>query len=291
MGFYSLAYLAELFMWNLLQIIQLKGFLLPLRRFVSVRSYPSKLYSDPGTQLSAADKELKMMVKDLDWETLRDFGAEAGMEWKFTPADAPWQNGFTEAMVKGVKKALKGAIGEQVLSFSELQTVFSEAANLVNERPIGRHPTEPEETSYLSPNHLLLGRASSRVPGGPFEETDNPKKRFLFIQTIIGHFWKRWIRDYFPTLLIQQKWHTDRRNVQLGDIVLIQDSNDVRGKWKLGRVSKCKVSDDGKVRRVEVQYKIPRPNERMHEYKGRPYTTVERAVQKLVVILPADGEE
>ena len=45
--------------------------------------------------------------------------------------------------VKGVKKSVKGAIGEQVLSDSKLQTVFSEAANLVNERPIARHPTEP----------------------------------------------------------------------------------------------------------------------------------------------------
>ena len=29
----------------------------------------------------------------------------------------------------------------------------------------------------------------------------------------------------------------------------------------------------------------------MHEYKGRPYTTVERAVQRLVVIVPADLKE
>ena len=48
------------------------------------------------------------------------------------PADAPCQNRCPEAMVKGVKKAIKGAIGEKVLSYSELQTVFSEAANLVN---------------------------------------------------------------------------------------------------------------------------------------------------------------
>ena len=44
---------------------------------------------------------------------------------------------------KRVKKSVKGAIGEQVLSYSKLQTVFSEAANLVNEKPIARHSTEP----------------------------------------------------------------------------------------------------------------------------------------------------
>ena len=54
--------------------------------------------------------------------------------------------------------------------------IMNEAANLVNKRPIGRHPTESEETSYLSTNHLLLGRASVCVASGPFEETDNLKK-------------------------------------------------------------------------------------------------------------------
>ena len=195
--------------------------MLVLRRFVSLLGYPSKLYSDPGTQLTATDKELKSLLEDLDWETLKNFGAEKGMEWNFTPADASWQNGCAEAMVKREKKPIKRAIGEHVLSCSELHTVFLEAANLINERLIGRRPTEPEKTSYLSPNHLLLGRASARVPSGPFEETDNPKKHFLFLQTIIGQLRKRWIRDYVPTLLIQQKWHTEHRNVKLGDIVLI----------------------------------------------------------------------
>ena len=75
-------------------------------------------------------------------------------------------------------------------------------------------------------------------------------------------------------LLIRRKWHTEHQNVKVGSIVLIQDSEKVRGKWKLGKVSKCKFSDCNKVRRVEVQYKVPKPNESRHEYKERPYTTL-----------------
>ena len=41
-------------------------FLMVLRHFVSIRGYPSKLYSDNGAQLVAANKELKKVVKDLD---------------------------------------------------------------------------------------------------------------------------------------------------------------------------------------------------------------------------------
>ena len=79
------------------------------------------------------------------------------MECKFLSADAPWQNGTSEALVKSAKKAIMVAVGERVVTFSELQTVFSEAASLVNEGSIGRHPTSPEDGTYLCPNDLLLG--------------------------------------------------------------------------------------------------------------------------------------
>ena len=42
-----------------------------------------------------------------------------------------------------------------------------EAANLLNERPIGRHPTSPDEGTYICPNDPLLGRCTSIVPSGP----------------------------------------------------------------------------------------------------------------------------
>ena len=74
-----------------------------LRRFVSIRGYPSKLYSDNGTQLVAANKELKKVVKDLDSKSLQQFGVTQGLKWIFSSADAPWQNGISEALIKSVK--------------------------------------------------------------------------------------------------------------------------------------------------------------------------------------------
>ena len=70
------------------------------------------------------------------------------MDCGITAPDAPWQNGCVEALIKSCKKALFHAIGLQVLTFSELQTVMFEVANLMNERPIGRHPSDPSEGSY-----------------------------------------------------------------------------------------------------------------------------------------------
>lgn len=162
--------------------------LMVLRRFVSMRGYPAKLLSDNGTQLKAANEELQKVFKAWDWDELAAFGATKGMQWEFIPADASWQNGVSEALVKSVKKATAVAIGESTLSFSELQTVCYEAANLVKERPIGRHPTMPEDGAYLCPNDLLLGRSTSRVQSGPFRETSNPRHRYEFVQRIMDTF-------------------------------------------------------------------------------------------------------
>ncbi|KAL9953949.1 hypothetical protein ACROYT_G041431 [Oculina patagonica] len=195
---------------------------------------------------------------------------------------------FLIALIKSIKRAITLAIGENVLTFSELQTIYFEAANLVNERPIGRHPTTTDDGAYLCPNDLLLGRSTPRVPSGPFRESANPRHRFEFVQNIVNGFWKRWTRDFFPSLLVRQKWHTSHRNVKVGDIVLIQDSNQIRGNWKLGRVTKAHESKDGKVRKVEVQYKNPKPNEPVRTYAGRGFVTVERPVQLLVIVVPVD---
>ena len=167
-----------------------------------------------------------------------------------------------------------------MLTISELQTVCFEAANLVNERPIGRYPQDPDDGVYLCPNHLLLGRASVRVPAGPFENSISSLKRFKLIEQIVDSFWKRWFRDYFPSLLIHQQWHVNKRNVMCGDVVVIErDNSQIRGSWKLARVSKVYPSNDGRVRKVELEYKNKNSNQ---------YTEIERPVQRLVVIVPVD---
>ena len=106
------------------------GFLTVLRRFKSLRGYPSKLKSDAGSQLVGANKELKAPIKGIDKNKLKEFGAENGFDWGISSSDAPWQNGCSEALVKSVKKAIKNAVGSQILMFSELMTVFYEVANL-----------------------------------------------------------------------------------------------------------------------------------------------------------------
>jgi len=254
------------------------GFLQLLRRFSSIRGWPAKIFSDPGSQLVGASNELKNAVAQIEWEAVDEHAVKNDVEWVFSPADAPWQNGAVEALVKTAKKALDAAVGENVLSFSELLTVFFEISELVNERPIGVHPSHPDDGTYLAANDLLMGRASSKVPQGPFKERSSENHRHDFIQTIVNQFWKRWTREVFPSMVLQKKWHTASRNLQSGDVVLIQDSNALRGKWKMGKVVKPVVSEDGKVRRVTI---LCLSDTGLKQ-------EIERAPQRLILLVPSE---
>jgi hypothetical protein len=222
----------------------------------------------------------------MDWEQIQRCGSKTGTEWKFTPADGPWHNGCSEALIKSTKLAIKGSIKDQILTFAELQTVVYEAANLLNERPIGRHPTNPNEGSYLCPNDLLLGRASSHVPSGIFTESSSLKHRYEFIQGIVNSFWRKVTRDYFPSLIIRQKWHTEKRSIKVNDIVIIQDSNTVRGQWRLGRVKRVLPSEDGLIRKCEVKYKLRNQDGNI----SNNFTVIVRPVQRLVILLPVEEQ-
>ena len=254
------------------------AFLQVLRRFASVRGWPRKIFSDGGTQLVGASRELREQIEGLDWEQIRAYGHQEGVEWKFSPGDAPWYNGTAEALVRSTKRALGAAVGESILTFSELQTCMFEAAQLVNQRPIGVLPSTPNDGTYLCPNDLLLGRASSKIPQGPFKERTSRKHRCDFIQALISAFWKRWTREVFPNLVLQPKWHTERRNLQKGDVVLVQDSNAVRGKWKMTLVKEPLPSEDLKVRRVRIAYRTIEGGEQ----------EVQRPVQRLILLALVD---
>ncbi|KAK3881885.1 hypothetical protein Pcinc_013710 [Petrolisthes cinctipes] len=206
------------------------SFLSTFRRFVSIRGYPQTIHSDMGTQLTAASKEIRNMMGKWNTSQISTLSLNQGTTWSFNKsANAPWQNGICEALIKTVKRLLVIAVGECVLSFGELQTVLFEVANLLNERPIGLKPGyDIDMGAYLCPNDLLLGRSSNKVPSGPMGNEPDVRKRFTIIQTIVTTFWKRWMRDYFPTLLVRHEWHTERRNLQKGDIVLVQDNDLVR---------------------------------------------------------------
>ena len=264
------------------------SFLMALMRFVSIRGWPSVIYSDPGTQFVAADNELKKVWNDLDKTAIIRKSTENGLEWKMGPADSPWQQGAVESLVKAAKKAISFSVNNQRLSASEYMTLCAEISNLINERPIGTIPGNDCEISLLTPNSLLLGRASAKNPGGWQPQSTNLSDRYHLVQNVADFFWKKWIELCAPSLIVQRKWHRSSRNLQPGDVVLVMDQNSLRGVYKLGLVREVFPGRDGFVRKVSISYKNFKIGEKVYEYSGAKDTVITRSVQRLALLVPVD---
>ena len=70
----------------------MESVLTTLRRFIATRGSPRSIFSDKGTQLKAAAKELE------SWAT------ENKIQWDFAPAEDQHQSGVTESLVKSIKR-------------------------------------------------------------------------------------------------------------------------------------------------------------------------------------------
>ena len=175
------------------------------------------------------------------------------------------------------------------MSYDELQTVFYEAAEIVNERPLAIQVSDDSKINYLCANQLLLGRASPRIQSGPFEFSKHPLKRFKLVQEIVDQFWVEWQKLTFPKLVVRGKWHTESRNLQINDVVLVRDENALRSEYRMALVSDVFPDKFGKVRKVEVMYKNI-GTEPVKVYKGKPGTTLKRDVRSLVLLLPVEEQ-
>lgn len=112
----------------------------------------------------------------------------------------------------------------------------------------------------MTPNHLLFGRRlETSCNSDPAETVHddiniNLLKRKRFIDLMLDHFWKRWRREYLTSLREHQRKFKDKHSQEIGihDIVLIYEEKQPRHSWKMGRVEKLIVSEDGEVRGAEI---------------------------------------
>ena len=203
-----------------------ESFLQAYSCFVALRGHPRKLWSDRGTNFVGAKlilHELHKHLACLQAESMEDVAAKNGTEWKweFHTADAPHRNGAAEAaskLLKRVLTSLRGVTGS--LTWGELQTLFYQAANLTNEHQIDARAQEQEDlVEYLTPNPLILDRASLGGDTSGLDQETHPWRRLRAIQIGVDQFWAKWRKLAGPNLFLRHKWHWTERNVKVGDLV------------------------------------------------------------------------
>lgn len=86
------------------------------------------------------------------------------IEWHFNPPSAPHFGGIWEAGIKSVKTHLLRVIGEQILTYEELNTVLIQIEAILNSRPLYPMSSDPNDLSVLTPGHFLTLEPLTAIP-------------------------------------------------------------------------------------------------------------------------------
>lgn len=157
-------------------------------------------------------------------------------------------------MIKSAKRAIHAILGNTDINDEELLTAMIGAEALINSRPLTYQSANPSDDIPLTPNHFLHGQIGGQFAPTTVDETDyNPRKRWRRIQELVRHFWCRWLQEWLPGLGARTKWAQQRRDIQVGEIVLVVSPDTSRGTWPLGRVLEVYPGQDGRVRVAKIQ--------------------------------------
>ena len=144
-------------------------------------------------------------------------------------------SGVWERLVKSVQRSLKTILGKDLINDVVLQAVFTEAERTANSRPLTRNSSSPNDDGPLTPSHFLNIRPTVNLPLEMVDDSDKfSRKLWRQAQLLDNHYWKRWPKEYIPSLQKRQKWHNTQRNLQTGELVLIADDNVPRHQWPIG---------------------------------------------------------
>jgi hypothetical protein len=309
---------AQMKVWPLLIVCQATGalhtevafdystdaFLNCWEHFAAVRGHPSKVVSDRGSQLTSSRNSVAFTNADSpvswDWAEVKARGARKGTTWEFVPAGAQFRNGLSEARVKAIKGTLDHMFASSLinvkptLNYAELVTVLSQAANIINDRPIGAKVLTETDFVAITVNQLLLGRTSTIA--GDVSAGDTVEEDFRAVRSyqdaLLDTWWSLWRQQGLPTLLPYYRHKEAKRHVNLkvGDICLVLYENKVKGTYRLCRILDVTKSEGGVVRTVLIGFRARRAPSG-HRLSYAALDQLEVAVQRLVLLVPSEEIE
>lgn len=114
--------------------------------------------------------------------------------------------------------------------------LICETEAIVNSCPLTvDNLSDPESPSPLTPNHILTMKTKPVLPlPGIFQREDlYSRKCWRRVQHLSCKFWAHWKKEFLHSLQERSKWTRPRRNMQVGDVVIVKDNNKARNWWSL----------------------------------------------------------
>ncbi|XP_049877966.1 uncharacterized protein LOC126375152 isoform X1 [Pectinophora gossypiella] len=253
-------------------------FLACFKRFISRRGLPSDCYCDNASTFRCASSQLNDLYKLLGSQNhqmqVNNFAAQNQINFHFIPSYSPVFGGLWEAAVKSTKYHLKRIVQNSLLTYEELNTVLVQIEAVLNSRPLLPMTSNPDDFTYLTPGHFLIGTSLMTYPDHDVSNKPvNKLKMWNVCNNMVQSFWKIWYKHYLNVLQSRPKWQTAKSNITIGSLVLLVENNSPPLNWPMARVTQIFPGKDNHVRAFEVMT----PNRKKHI----------RSVTK-VCILPLD---
>ena len=260
------------------------SFINALRCFIAIRGAVRRIRCDQGSNFVGARNEFQVAMKEMDAVKVEAYLADKQCEFVFNAPHSSHAGGVWERQIRSIRNVLRATIDlcPGRLTDASLRTFFYEAMAIVNSRPLTMtNLNDPSTAAPLTPNHLLtMKKLVPLPPPGEFPKTGMYlRKAWRRVQFLTQQFWSRWRKEHLLSLQGRNKWTKTRRNLRIGDVVLLMDNEVPRVKWPLAVVTAVTPSDDGLVRKVQV-----RVGTRNLE-KGAKRSELWRPVQKVVLLV------
>ena len=111
--------------------------------------------------------------------------------------------GVWESLIRSVKRALKVIVHDRFFTEESLYTFLCEIKSLLNSRPLIHISDDPNGHSALTPNHIVLYQVSNNYrPDNFIYYVIYLRKKWRAVQAAANMFWRRWIKEYLPSLTI-----------------------------------------------------------------------------------------
>ena len=244
-------------------------------RFFNETGVPKIMFPDDDGGLVRAFTRGEICLEDVSGNLYRT----RGIHFELCPPQSHSSHGRVERVIRSLQDSfVRSGASSNRCTATGCMTMGKAMEHEVNNIPIGflfdRSTVEGNPIlRLLKPNSLRGFNASDRAPKGLFSIPNLPEDHFTRVQVAYEAWAQCWATSYLPNILLdRQKWTEEDPCVNVNDIVYfkMKDSK-LKIEWKLGKVDSVKISRDGKVREVQVAYKIMKEDNRWeHNVVCRP---------------------
>jgi len=207
-----------------------ESLLMALQRFTSRRGGVAHIWTDNAKGFEGGASRLEKTVKSLQVDDLV-------INWEFGSPWSPNHQGLVEADIQSLKRAIEATLSNRTITLEELETLAVTIESLMNARPLAFVEMRGLERA-MTPGDVMGMNGMARFSDFPFNKIKSMGSRWIKLNRILDLWWKLFFKTYIPTLHRRNGRSTTQRELEVGDIVLLRDHRNPRGRWPVGKVVK-----------------------------------------------------